>query len=295
LQPLISLGEMLGQSADRWLAALVLGPTAVTLFDLGGKFSVSALAIPAAMSALLLPACAAAFGRSDKAALTHAVDCGAQRVAIASALIFPLLCAIAAPLCAAWLGGAEEMKAIAALLLPLAVASHGQALFMPLLALERATGHPDAGLGYVATRLALVVAAGAIAQFAAPGNALALAWALAIASLATTAVRVPRALRLAPLARAGWLRRTLAPTIAGYLTAALAWAIVPAALGPVVAAGRMAQMPTLVGIALVHFAGLGVCALLRGWPLTGLGLRSRLAGFARAVGVDVKVGVVLRG
>jgi hypothetical protein len=91
------------------------------------------------------------------------------------------------------------------------------------------------------------------------------------------------------------LRRTLAPTIAGYLTAALAWAIVPAALGPVVAAGRMAQMPTLVGIALVHFGGLGVCALLRGWPLTGMGLRIRLAAFARSVGVDGKVGVVLRG
>jgi O-antigen/teichoic acid export membrane protein len=268
LQPLISLGDLLGQTADRWLAGLLLGPAAVTLFDLGGKFGVSALAVPAAMSALLLPACSAAMGRGDDRALAGAVDQGAQRVAIASALIFPLLGVIAAPLCVVWLGAAPERMAIAALLLPLAIACHAQSLFMPLLALERSTGRPDAGFAYVATRLALVVVAGFAAQQLAPGDALALAWGVALASVAATALRVAGALRWAPQARAGWLRRTLLPTVAGYATAGFALAVVPAAAA---SAGRLGQLPTLIGITVVHAAGLAaLCLLRRDCPLREL-------------------------
>ena len=255
LQPLVSLLEVVGQSADRWLAALWLGPAAVAWFDLGGKFSIAALAVPAAMAALLLPACSAAMARADHHAASTELQRGLGLVVAACALIYPLFGALGAPLSLLWLGNAPEREVVAALMLPMALACHAQALVLPWIAYERAHGGAHAGLLHAALRPLLALGFGLVAVRLG-GGAVGLAWAVAAANVVALALIVMRQRPGAAL-----LKTMAAPTLLGHLSAAGWAALALGHTGP----GRSGALLALAATALPHLAG-GAALLWRARP-----------------------------
>ena len=217
-------------SAERVLAAVLLGAPAAALFDLGNKLPSTATSIPSAVSSVTMPAAARSASDAEVAALYRRAT---RLTALLTALPMPFLCLFALPLCQFWLGRHPEVGSVAAIMSALAISCHFHILTGPGSAIYRGRG--NAGNEFVYHGLRTICLAAAIAVLAVSG----------MLALLPLAVAVGTAGCLAALAYLAWNHRGLTGSATG-LAGGLLWpacAGYPAALLVHAAASALGLWP----------------------------------------------------
>lgn len=238
-------------SAERVLAAGLLGPAAAALFDLGNKLPSTATSIPSAVSTVTLPAAARSRGQREVAELYLR---STRISALLTAMPMPFLAFFALPLCQFWLGQHDSIELIAGIMSLLTLACHLHILTGPGSSIFRGIG--QAGNEFVYHGLRLLLLAFCVTPLALSDQLAArpLAMAIGLAGL------------LAALAYLAWNHRQLTgqvrslgaqvilPAVAGYPAAALTAAMFAfSGLWPAGSAGRPALILPLL-LAFVVYA-----------------------------------------
>jgi O-antigen/teichoic acid export membrane protein len=218
-------------SAERVLAAALLGAPAAALFDLGNKLPSTATSIPSAVSGVAMPAAARSAGRSEVAALyarSTRITC------LLTALPMPFLALFALPLCQFWLGRHPETATVAALMSAFAIGCHLHILTGPGSAIHRGCGNARNEFVYHALRIGCLACA--VEFLVATGGLALLPLAVAVALAGSSAA----------LAYLAWNHRGLAGP-AGSLVSTVLWpacAGYPAALVTYAATAGLGLWPS---------------------------------------------------
>ena len=153
-------------SADRMIAGVLLGPSAIALFDLGGKLPLSAASIPSTISRVTLPQAAAlaeAGGPRERGMLAALYSRATRSVALIASVPLGFMAAFAAPLCLVWLGPRPELQTLPAILSACAVGALFHVITGPGSAVFRGMGLVGNEFLYSALRIVLIGAAIAVA------------------------------------------------------------------------------------------------------------------------------------
>lgn len=234
-------------SIDRLLAGAMIGPHATGLMDLANKLPSTAAQVTSSAAGVAVSAAARhdAGGRDDA---VRAVYFDAMRMTVAGlALTMPFLAVFAGPLMLAWLGAGETQAMAAPLMLMQAVCMHLHMLTGPATSVARGRGQLGADFAYHGVRaLTLALALGVWTQArhtGLVGFALAIFGSQGIAAILFFAWTHRRICGT----WSGMGRSLLAPTLAAYAIACLAWLALPDLTG----AGRAKALLSLTGMVLL--------------------------------------------
>ncbi len=251
-------------SADRMIAGVLLGPSAIALFDLGGKLPLSAASIPSTISRVTLPQAAAlaeAGGPQERRTLATLYSRATRSVALIAAVPLGFMAAFAAPLCLAWLGPRPELQALPTILSACAVGALFHVITGPGSAVFRGMGLVGNEFLYSALRIVLIAAAIALAWATIGHGASAIAIGLAAGTVIAALVYNLHNHRRLQLPARELLTAIVLPSLAP-LAVALSLLVLWQMLVPV-GIGRFALLGVLAGFGAVHCLVCG--ALLWRW------------------------------
>ena len=247
-------------SADRLIAGVLLGPSAIALFDLGGKLPLSAASIPSTISRVTLPQAAAlaeAGGPQEQRTLAALYSRATRAVALIAGVPLGFMTAFAAPLCLAWLGPRPELQALPTILSACAIGALFHVITGPGSAVFRAMGRVGNEFLFSALRVALIAVAIALAWASLGAGATAIGIGLAAGNAtAATIYNLHNHRRLGLPARSLFgavLAPALSPLAVALVLLALWHAVVPADLG---------RLPMLGALAAFGAAHLLACVAL---------------------------------
>ncbi len=146
-------------SVDKVVAGLTLGPSAIAVFDLGGKLPASAVSIPASINQVTLPAAAhlAANQQPPGSAGMRSLYLRSTRsIFLLAGLLLSFLAAFAAPLCAVWLGDRSGLESLPMLMTMTALSAQLHIATGPGTAVFRGSGNLANEFVYHALRVVLI-------------------------------------------------------------------------------------------------------------------------------------------
>lgn len=232
-------------SVEKLIAAVMLGPAAAAVFDIGEKFAVMASGIPASLNGVLLAPVArmrAAGGEGDWGPGYFVT--ATRWVSLPGGLLMALLAAFAPQVITAWMGPDPRLVEASLILAVFSAAFHAHVTTGPASAWYRGTSRPARELVYPLVQLALV------ALFVAGGFTVAgrsvpvLAWAVSTAMLGSALIYVGWTARGLGVRGAAMVHRVLLPGLLPYAAAFAARLLVGLVL-PDSAEGRAAAFAAL--------------------------------------------------
>jgi O-antigen/teichoic acid export membrane protein len=231
-------------SADKVIAAAVLGPQATAVFDLATKLPITAASAPSGVSGVAVGAAARADAHGDHAAIQQVFAEASRMTVVTLALMLPFMAAFAPVLTQAWLGTTATQAQVAQVMAALCVGLCWHMLTGPASAISRGLGQLGAEFVYHGLRVVAFASAAAIWILTGTHE---LVWlAIAIATAQTTAAAsylLWSWQRLTGSLRGAW------STLFQPLLAALALAAALGAIWPALAGGTRQEALVAVTLA----------------------------------------------
>ncbi|MET0553698.1 MAG: oligosaccharide flippase family protein [Vicinamibacteria bacterium] len=211
--------SMFLRSIEKLIAGVTLGAPAAGLMDLGEKLPGTAVSIPSAMNAALLPAAAHLDGGDRRAEVVALYVEGTRTVNLCTSFVMGFLAAFAWPLVVAWLGRRPETDVIALIMAVFTLPWHVNVVTGPASSVFRAIGEPARELFYPVSQLLLVAAAVGIGFTWSTPSLAVISFAVGSAMVASALLYLAYASHRLGVGQGRMARRTLLPGLVPYAVA----------------------------------------------------------------------------
>ncbi len=161
--------SLINRSIEKVLAGLFLGPAATALYEVGEKFPMTAMNLPASMNMVFLPTASHLHSLQEHKKIARIYLQGGRWVNLLTGSIMGFMAPFAAPIILCWLGSDPKFASAVSILACFTIAYQMDVITGPVSAIYRAVNQPERELVYPLLQLVLVliIAAGGIALFGA--------------------------------------------------------------------------------------------------------------------------------